>query len=240
MDLFETQTKRLQCHVHRNIISSSPSINVFEDLDEGDPVLNQVAIQSEMGAKSEVPSGMIARAFHYSEAVERPFVKENWNQSRFSDGSFGVWYGSLEEETAICESAYHTIKFYQAFGMNKSQISYRAMYQVLCQAVLLDFVGKEKSFPDLISNDYLFTQTIGKRLSREGHPGIITPSARCSGSNINIFHIAVLSQPKLNYNLNYHYDPSRDSIQIEKKKAYLKTIKWQEFGREYHLGRGGS
>lgn len=46
------------------------------------------------------------------------------------------------------------------------------------RGVLVDFTEKSKEHPELVAQDYSFTQQIGKRLSSEGHPGILAPSAR--------------------------------------------------------------
>lgn len=230
MDLFNTKTRNVNDNIYRNITSSQ--IDVFSELAQGDPVLNQVAIHTEMEAKSELPPGLISRAFHYS--IAYPFEENNWHGSRYTNGSFGVWYGSLEKETTIYESAYHFIQGENSVeGLDEVILRHRAVYQVTCQAILIDIVGKEKKYPELISDDYNFTQSIGKRLSFEGHPGLLSPSARCSGTNVNIFNIDVLKKQslKLIYFLSYRYDPFNQSVQVERQKETLMSLSQGDFTR---------
>ena len=39
------------------------------------------------------------------------------DESRFSDGTFGVYYAGLDEDTAIAETAYHRARFLQQSGL---------------------------------------------------------------------------------------------------------------------------
>ena len=88
----------------RNIVSLRQAQDLFDDLttDPGEWILAQ-RVEAEMKPppyRSNIPA--IDRPFEDAEwfnAITWPF--RNWQASRFSDGSFGVWYGSHNEETTI-------------------------------------------------------------------------------------------------------------------------------------------
>ena len=62
-----------------------------------------------------------------------------------------------------------------------------------------------EKFPALLhQTDYGFTQQVGARLQREGHPGLVTPSARyVEGLVYAVFNPATLSSPRVNCMLTY-------------------------------------
>ena len=79
----------------------------------------------------------------WATAVAWPF--RHWQVSRYSDGSFGVWYGADTFETAVCESAWHWQQglLADAGFVHEHVVSERAVYTVACHALLLDFTPPE-------------------------------------------------------------------------------------------------
>jgi hypothetical protein len=202
----------------RNIVSLRESVDLFSDLTDGDEFQNEVAISAEMRVKSEIPAGVIERGFHYTNAIGYPFETDPCLRSRYGNGIFGVWYGSLELETTIHETAYHMIQEeLRVEGLKGPIIRERAVYLVHCRAVLIDLRGKEKQFPGLVSNDYSLTHQIGERLHNEGHPGILAPSARFNGTNLASFTPSVLSDPRHYCYLTYHCYPERQAVTVERQ-----------------------
>jgi hypothetical protein len=214
--------------VFRNITSLRQSQDLFDDLTDGGAFAGSVAVAAEMRVKSGIPSGLINRGFHYSTAIGYPFETEPYLNTRYSNGSFGVWYGSVELETAIHETAYHMLMDeLRVEGDNTIITRERAVYLVRCKAVLLDLTGKEKKFPELISNDYSLTHQIGERLHKEGHPGLLAPSARYKGTNLAAFTPSILSDPRHHCYLTYKCEKTKRSISVERQPG--KTIFRLEF-----------
>jgi hypothetical protein len=89
---------------------------------------------------------------------------------------------------------------------------------------LFDIVGKEKAFPQLVANDYSFTQAIGRRLSQEGHPGLLAPSARCKGINSVIFNPEVLDSPRHHCYLTYRLDPATRTVEVERQPGEILMV----------------
>ena len=195
--------------LYRNIVSLRVSEHLFDDL-SADPDDWQTAITVELDAKppsfiSHVP--IIYRPFEeadWNDAINYPF--KNWTRSRFSDGSFGVWYGCDRIETTVHETAYHwRNSFLLDAGFTQAGIKInRKIYTVRCDAALIDFRDVTAAFPDLINpNDYAFTQQIGARLHREGHPGLTSKSARFNGDCYAVLNPKLLSNPHQNCLLTY-------------------------------------
>ncbi|NCV26393.1 MAG: RES domain-containing protein, partial [Betaproteobacteria bacterium] len=92
----------------------------------------------------------------------------------------GVWYGSDSVETTVYESVYHWYKslLCDAGFDRQVVIAERKVYQVACAAALLDFRAASTEYSDLLNPvDYSLCQSVGARIHREGHPGLLRPPA---------------------------------------------------------------
>lgn len=208
--------------VARNIVSLRESQDIFDDL-TNDPAEWLLAQKVEDEVKPPLYSSrkpIIDRPFEDAQwfnAIDWPF--KHWQTSRFSDGSFGVWYGSESVETTVHESAYHWYRglLSDAGFEQMAVIAERKVYWVACNAALLDFRQVADTQPDLLHpSDYTFCQTVGSRIHREGHPGLLTQSVRRpAGENLAIFNPAVLSNPRHNCQLTYRLEGGQ--IVVEKQ-----------------------
>jgi len=93
----------------------------------------------------------------------------------------------------------------------------RKVYNVACDALVLDLRPCVDKFPALLhKTDYAFTQHVGARLQREGHPALVTRSARClDGLVYVVFNDAVLTSPRVNCMLTYRLKGAH--ILVEKR-----------------------
>jgi hypothetical protein len=175
---------------------------LFDDLTD-DPEAWQATQLLEMETKPKLFNS-------HQPIIDRPFEEAEWNtaiaypfqhssQSRFSDGSFGVWYGADSIETTVHETAYHWQKILlDDAGFNKPGVEIeRRVYMVQCDSLLIDVRPKIKTHHEIIhASDYTATNAIGRKLHQEGHPGLITKSARISHGDVYaIFTPNVLSNP---------------------------------------------
>jgi hypothetical protein len=185
----------------RNIVSLRVSEDLFDDLSD-EPAAWASAIQLEIETKpplfvSGVP--IIDRPFEearWNEAIGYPFT--HWMRTRYSDGTFGVWYGSDAVETTVAETVHHWRRFLQDAGYTGAGIQgERKLYQVRCDAALVDLRPAVASFPALLDPaDDTLTHQVGARLHREGHPGLVTRSARCEGHVFAVLNAPMLSAPR--------------------------------------------
>lgn len=207
----------------RNIKSIRRSQELFDDLSD-DPTDWELAKQAELHAKLPLYTDrpIIRRPFErarYINAVRFPF--QNWAQSRFSDGTFGVWYGADKLETTVYETVYHWHRFLRAADLHehdKTVIGERRVYKVRCDATLLDFRSKAVAFPALVDPcDYTYTRDVGRRIHREGHPGLVSGSARCNGAVFAVFREQVLTRPRNYCDLTYILKPKDPEVRVERR-----------------------
>lgn len=214
--------------VARNIVSLRQSQDLFDDLTD-DPAEWRLAQSVEAEIKpplyqSQLP--VIHRPFEDAQwfnAIAWPF--KHWQVSRFSDGSHGVWYGSDSVATTIFETAFH---WYHGLlcdaGFERERvIAERKVYFVTCSAALLDLRQATADYPDLLDpKDYAFPQSVGRRIHKEGHPGLLIQSVRYpQGENFAIFNPGVLSNPQLNCQLTYSLADDRISVERQPGTTWM-------------------
>lgn len=206
--------------LYRNIVSLRVSEDLFDDL-SADAAHWQSAIALEVASKPPAfvsPTPVIHRPFEdaaWNSAIGYPF--RHWMRSRYSDGSFGVWYGADDVETTVFETVHHWRHgLLQDAGFTHAGIGIeRKVYRVRCDAALLDLRASINAFPALLDPaDYGLTQQIGARLHREGHPGLTSRSARCAGDIFAVLNPAVLSDPRSHCWLTY--TTTSDGIRVER------------------------
>lgn len=213
--------------IFRNIVSAHPSQDLFDDLSD-DP--NDWALAQHLENQVKPPpyqshTPIIHRPFedaHWCNAIAWPFT--HWQSSRFSDGSFGVWYGCDLPETSVYETAYHWLQFLSDAGFENHQvIAERKIYEVQCNAALIDLRPLVATHPMLIHEfDYSYAQSIGARLHQEGHPGIVTHSVRKKlATNYVVFNSQILSNPQLHCQVTYRLENQIIVVEKQKNKEWL-------------------
>ena len=204
----------LNSGVLRNTPGVNLNFNVFDDLSD-DPTAWMEAQRT-----VESPLRFTKSQLHYN-AIDFVFLQRSWMPTRFGDGSFPVWYGSLELETTFAETVFHwkqTIlnDAFELFSNYKEPIyTARTVFNTKCQSTLADLRGKETQLPSLIekSTKYHDTQSIGLKFSKEGMPGLITKSARQeNGTNVVVFNKNILATPSVNGDFLYEITPDNLSL----------------------------
>jgi RES domain len=98
--------------------------------------------------------------------------------SRFSDGSFGVYYAARQLPTAVAESRFHTERFYRATGEPSADIDMR-VYAARINGVFDELLGAAAGDPRLDPNSYEASQTYAQSVYDAGRlDGIVYPSVR--------------------------------------------------------------
>jgi hypothetical protein len=101
--------------------------------------------------------------------------------SRFSDGTYGVFYCARSRATAIAETRYHTGKFLEATAEPPMRQQMR-LYTVAAQGSVVDLRDDaSRDLAVLSPDDYLAGQSLGRAAREAGAPGIVYPSVRDSG-----------------------------------------------------------
>jgi hypothetical protein len=203
----------------RNIQTIRVSQDLFDDL-SADRADQAVAIAAEAAERIPSEAPLISRPFDYGTVITFPFANFNGQGTRFSDGlRYGVWYGSLELETTVFETVYHRHRFLMDSyaGVDRPIRNERRVFDVRCDAILIDLRGKEMGEPRLIDRaSYAYTQPLGAYLQAQGTNGLLVKSARCDGWNGAIFRPGVLSRVRELCHLTYTMNPKEDRVTIER------------------------
>ena len=117
-------------------------------------------------------------------------------RTRFSDGSFPVFYSSLDAGTADAEVRYWLPNF-----MGKPQVPRKTYFQRFSctfDGMDKDLRPKVTEWPDLTHRcDYTFCNQLGAEARKLGIDGLVTLSARCDGTNLPIFKRQAISNPEM-------------------------------------------
>jgi hypothetical protein len=206
----------------RNIPGIRASQSLFDDL-SSDPVDWDIAIAAEGSDRIPTASALITRPFDYGSVIGYGFEPAHWQATRFSDGSsYGVWYGSLEIETTVYETAWHWYRFVLDSYAAEARVivTDRRVFDVRCDALLVDVRGKERAYPGLVSRtSYAFTQKLGRYLREQDQNGLLVQSARCDGVNGAILRAERLSNVRDRAYLTYRLDVAQDSLVVERTQG---------------------
>lgn len=166
---------------YRLIPSRFPPISVFENVatPEDFDVLYAVQalvnprLRQEVGEIDLVPAE--DRVYgHGSSPVMAAFCHLNPEGSRFSDGTWGVYYGAQTLETAVAEVSHHRTKFLAATAQPAIEIDLRC-YVATVKAPLLDV----RDVADIHDPDsYVASRELAKVLRSRGLPGLLYRSVR--------------------------------------------------------------
>lgn len=217
-DLFDSSVA-FNADLVRNIPGIRTSQDLYDDL-SSDPQDWAVAMAVEGQQRIPTASAAITRPFDYGTVITYALRSGHWQASRFSDATqFGVWYGSLDVETTVYETAWHWSRFVRDSyaSENRDIVSERRVFDVRCDAILADLRGKEKRYPELVSrSSYAFCQAVGRTLQTQGLNGLLVQSARCDGINAALFRAERLSNVRDKQFLTYRYNPASDRFRVER------------------------
>ncbi|MBY0438311.1 MAG: RES family NAD+ phosphorylase [Burkholderiales bacterium] len=206
----------------RNIPGIRDSQDLFDDLTD-DPADHAVAIAAEGAGRLSTTGAAISRPFDYGRVISYSFESSHWQQTRFSDGRrFGVWYGALELETTVHETAWHWQRFVlDSFaGEARTIVTERRVFNVRCDALLVDLRGQERRHAALVDRDsYAFTHRVGDYLHDQGANGLLVASARCHGINAAVFRPERLSNVRDRAYLTYRLDLARNRLVVERTRG---------------------
>lgn len=211
----------------RNIVSLRKTIDLFADL-VTHPADIRVLLEHELATKptrESVP--IISRPFEEAAlydpiraAIDWPF--EHPCRTRYSDGSFGIWYGARTLETSIRETAHHfrrnTLASEIAARSRVPIHQERRVHRVRCNAMLVDLRAVCAHEPRLLDpDDYSYCQTLGTRLRDAALPGLQSLSARDAGGEIaGVFLRQALSEPRDVCYLTYILQPGDGRVDVER------------------------
>ena len=212
----------------RIIPSRFPPIQLFERVTDPDDLeaifeleaLTNPRLRDEVGDIRLVPpedriSGPGASA------IMAAFTHLNPEGSRFSDGSYGVFYAARTLDTAIAETRYHRERFMRATAQARMELDMR-VYLADFAGDLHDLRGRKADYPLVYQEDsYAAAQHLARSVRLEGSNGIAYDSVRHNGGEcIAVFRPRLLSNARQERHLCYVWDGERISTIYEKRSAF--------------------
>lgn len=203
----------------RIVASRFPPINLFERVSPDPAVWDALIaaeqlvnprIRNEVGEIHLVPPRERVSGAGAS-YVMAAFTFPNPKGSRFSDGSYGVYYAARAFETALKETAFHFGRFASDSADDPRYADMRVLVgeidQIFQNAAALP-PARQRDILD--PNSYAASQPFGAQARDEGKNGIVYPSVRHSGGHcIAAFRPKAVQIPVQTKHLKYHWDGTR-------------------------------
>lgn len=210
----------------RIIPTRFPSVNLFDRVASAEDfdalyaleAMTNPRIREEIGVLQLVPGD--ERIFGPgSGPIMAAFTHLNPLGSRFSDGSYGVFYAARDKATAIAETRYHLGNFMRATNEPPMQHQMRAYH--------VDVTGKLHDLRKLPIGDPVYdplaygqSQALGKALRAAGAAGVCYRSVREAGGQcIAAFKTTVLKNCRHASHLLYQWDGSAIAAVFEEVKT---------------------
>ena len=203
---------------YRLVRSTYPPIDRFEDI--ADPVDRQLVsaaeaktdprVRDEIGAVHLVPPARRATGPGAGWAMA-PFCHASRDRpSRFSDGSYGVYYAGDRFEVALAETVFHFERFMAATDEEPATADYRELIGRV-DAELHDFRDPAVFEAALDPADYTAAQSIARDLrGNHASSGIVYPSVRYAGGEaVGTFWPDVSGIPVARRHLCYRWNGRR-------------------------------
>ncbi len=223
----KTSLTPYRCKVWRIISSRFPPVDVFEDIAAREDFEALYQLESLTNDRLRNEAGTLT-LLPKEECVFGPgagyimasFTHLNPEGSRFSDGSYGVFYAARELATAVEETKYHRALFLLRTREKPQEFDMRVLTAML-GAKLHDITGKKKTPGSLYDpNNYAASQAWAKPLRKQGASGIAYDSVRRNdGTCFAVFRPKSLSRCMQAQHLRYFWNGERISDVLELKKV---------------------
>lgn len=132
--------------------------------------------------------------------------------TRFSDGSFPVFYSSLDIATADSEMR-HWFPYFSG-DPQCPRTAYYQRFSCIFDGQVKDLRPKLAQWPNLVhESDYTFCNRLGAEAVQSGLDGLVTPSARRKkGTNLPVFKRKAVHNPQLLSVVSFTLDPATEQV----------------------------
>lgn len=199
---------------HRLVASRFPPAGLFDRVARPEDLeivlaaesLTNDRLRDEVGQIQLVPPGERLSG-PGTTPIMAAFTHLNPEGSRFSDGTYGVYYAARELETAIAESAHHRGRFLARTREAPGEVDMRA-YLADISAELVDVRGWGRRKPDIMNpGDYRASQAFAKAKRGAGAGGIVYDSVRRErGQCVAIFRPRLVSPARQGPHVAFVWD----------------------------------
>ena len=172
----------------RLVPSRFPPVSLFDRVADSDELEAVIAIESITNARIRDEIGQLElipederQSGPGTTPIMASFTHVNPDGSRFSDGSFGVYYAAKYIDTALAETCYHRERFLARTNEPPIEIDMRS-YASDIDADFHDFRAEKELGSSIYEPDtYFVSQALALTLRSEGSNGIVYSSVRHAG-----------------------------------------------------------
>ncbi len=226
-----------RCHLkwrpsYRIIPSRYPPINLFERVADPADLEAVIWVESLTNDRLRDEIGelqLVAKEDRVTGPGTTPimaaFTHRNPLGSRFSDGSYGVYYASKSQETAVYETIHHYQKFL-GYSHEKPMELQMRVYLADLDAHLHDIRGMQQSHPQWYGkDDYGEAQRLGQQLRDDNAWGLVYDSVRHPGGEcVAVFRPPVLAPCRQGAHLAYLWNGERITNVIERRDTGMTLV----------------
>lgn len=210
---------------YRIIPSRFPPINLFERVAAPEDWEAIIEIESLTNPRLRDEAGDVSLV-PVDERISGPgtsiimaaFTHLNPAGSRFTDGTYGVFYTTPDLETAIAETKHHRERFMRETNEQPIHLDMR-VYLVDLDAELHDIRGMQGAEALVYHPEkYAAAQNLGRTLREKGSNGVVYSSVRRAGGECAaVFRPRVLSNCRQERHLSYVWDGAQIRDIYEKR-----------------------
>lgn len=202
-------------HAYRVINSRYPPVDVFERIADPADWDALLALEELTNSRARDAWGEIALV-PSSERVSGPGAScvmaaftHVGRSSRWSDGSYGVYYAAAALETAIRETAYHFGRFLAASSEPRGTLL--ELRVLVSERVARRYHDVRSGHPELhLRDDYGPPQAFARPLRGAGSNGIVYRSVRHAGGTcLAVLRPKAIAIPRQSAHLRYRFDGAR-------------------------------
>ncbi|GGY30851.1 hypothetical protein GCM10008098_25600 [Rhodanobacter panaciterrae] len=221
MPIESPSIKRIRwTHAYRIVPSRFPPVGVYDRIADPADLEAVFAIEALTNPRLREEAGalkLVSKEHRLSGPGSTPvmaaFTHLNPEGSRFSDGSWGVFYAAHSVATAVEETVYHRERFLAATSEPACDIEMRC-YRTSVDSKLHDIRGGWPTVHD--PDSYVTSVTLARELRAADSNGIVYDSARHRGGEcLAAFHPDVVAPCVQAQHLVYRWDGQRIAQVLE-------------------------
>lgn len=208
--------RRIEGDVHRIISSRFPPVNVFDglvavealdDLFEVESLTN-ARLREELGELHLIPVADRRVGLGWG-PIMAAFCHPNLEGSRFSAGSYGVYYAGTSEQTALLESVHAKERFLRKAERQPPATFDMRRYVNQVSEQLVEIPVRDR--PAILDpNAYGASSAFGAQLREAGEWGIVYPSVRDAGGTcVAVFRPPAMTPARQASHYRYHWNGER-------------------------------
>ena len=200
---------------YRIIPSLYPVVGIFDDVVDANDLDVVLALEAATNPRVLDEAGelaMVRAADRIAGPATTPIMAAftHTKPSRFSDGTYGVFYAAHDEATAIAETAYHRARFLRDAEL-RSEILQMRVYRAHVSGRFDDVRSRSKRAVIYDPNSYAASQVFArKRYVENDVDGIVFRSVRrAEGECVAVFRPTRVRSCRITRHLEYRFEDYR-------------------------------